>query len=320
MNSGQIYKYLKYTKSILVLVLLVFTGCRSGQLDYFDHSGFIEINHSKHFYQITGTGDTLVILHGGPGLSHKYLKPQMDSLLSAKFTLLYYDQRGSGWSEGENDRTRLNIETFVEDLEQIRKYFDLDKINLLGHSFGGLLAMHYSIKYPAKVNSLLLVDTDAASYTLRTPYQIKMIDSRLSGKQQAYLDSIETTPAFKNFDPETYEEYYKTFLTSYFANPNDTAKLFLGFDSISVPKINTTNSLVRANLGKYDIHDQLPNISGRTLIMQGMESVFSAEGAVAIHERIPNSEIHLFEDCGHFEYIESPKEFRKLVFDFYEIK
>lgn len=281
-----------------------------------EQSGYININGTQHYYNIAGKGDTIVVLHGGPGLSHKYMKPQLDSLLSSYFTLLYYDQRGSGWSEGEMDSSRLNIESFVRDLEEVRIHFKLNKINLLGHSFGGLLAMFYSIENPNKVNSLILVDPDAASYELRTPYQIKIINARLSTSQQEYLDRIEQSDKFINYDPDTYEDYYKTFLTTYFANPLDTAKLDLGFDSKSVPKINTTNGIVRANLGKYDIHSQLANIDSRTLIVQGTQSVFSVEGAMSIKQQIPNSDIHLFENCGHFAYIESPEKFKRIVLDF----
>ena len=107
-------------------------------------------------------------------------------------------------------------------------------------------------------------------------------------------------------------------MTTYFANPFDTSKLKLGFDSISVPKIDRTNSIVRTNLGEYDIHSQISAISCKTLIMQGTESVFSVEGAMAIHNNIPNSKIELFENCGHFEYIESPEKFKTLILEFYE--
>ena len=312
-------KQLMYKIILSLTILLACLGCGKEKESNSPKSGFIEINGTNHFYQTMGTGDSLVILHGGPGLSHQYLKSQLDSLLSSNFTLLYYDQRASGWSDGIKDTSKLTIQTFVEDLESLRKHFKLSKMNLLGHSFGGLLAMHYAITYPGKVNSMILVDTDAASYELRTPYQIKMINSRLSEQQEAFLDSLEKTIEFKNFDPQIYEAYYKTFLTSYFANPKDTAKLTLGFDSVSVPKIGITNGIVRSNLGEYDIHNQLAKIMGRTLIIQGNESVFSVEGARAIHKELPNSEIHIFENCGHFEYIEFPKKFQNLVFEFYFI-
>lgn len=304
----------------IVIWALFLIGCQPEQPITEERSGLINVNHNELYYNISGRGDTIVILHGGPGFSHQYMKPQLDSLLSSHFTLLYYDQRGSGWSTGEKDTLRLNVENFVEDLEQIRDHFKLAKLNLLGHSFGGLLGMYYSIQYPQKVKSLILVDPDAASYELRTPYQIKMIDSRLTEEQELFLDSLENTESFLNYDPAIHTKYYKTFLTTYFANPDDTAKLYLGFDSISIPKLDHTNQIVRRNLGNYDIHGQLPKIKSKTLIMQGTESVFSVEGARAIHSRIPNSEIHLFDDCGHFEYIEAPDQFKNLILDFYDKK
>lgn len=272
------------------------------------------------YYSIFGSGDTLVVLHGGPGLSHKYLKPQLDSLLSSNFTLLYYDQRGSGWSEGTKDTLKLNMQTFISDLDEIRRHFKLSELNLVGHSFGGLLAMHYGITFPDKLNSLVLIDTDAASYELRTPYQIKTINARLTEEQNIYLDSISESEAYKNFDVSAYDKYYKTFLTSYFANPKDTLHLSMGFDSISIPKIGVTGPSIRRDLGQYDIHDQLDKILCPTLILHGTESVFSVDGAKAINNELANSELHLFEDCGHFEYIEAPNKFKLLIEDFHGIE
>jgi proline iminopeptidase len=177
--------------------------------------------------------------------------------------------------------------------------------------------MFYAIEYPSNLGSLILVDPDAASYELRTPYQIKTINSRITEEQWEYLDSISESPAFKAYDPVSYNQYYKTYLTSYFANPKDTSKLTLGFDSISIKKIDATNNYVRKGLGKYDIHDQLSRIICPTLILQGTESVFSVEGAEAIHNELINSELQLFENCGHFEYIESPANFKNSIINFY---
>jgi len=304
---------------ISILSLIFLYSCSQKNAIIPESDGFVNVDNTKLYYSTIGSGDTLVVLHGGPGLSHKYLKPQLDSLLSPKFTLLYYDQRGSGWSEGAKDSLNLNMRTYISDLDQIKNHFKISKLNLVGHSFGGLLGMYYGITFPDNLNSLVLIDSDAASFELRTPYQVKTINSRLTEEQLRYLDSIEKTKAFKNFDPATYDAYYKTYLTSYFGNPNDTEKLFLGFDSISVPKINSTNNIVRKSLGNYDIHDQLTNINCRTLIMHGTESVFSIEGAEAIHNKLTNSQLHIFENCGHFEYIESPYKFKQLIEDFYGV-
>ena len=304
---------------IAILLIILFFSCSQRNTTLVENEGYVKVNNVKLYYSTIGAGDTLVVLHGGPGLSHKYLKPQLDSLLSSKFTLLYYDQRGSGWSEGINDTLKLNIQTYVTDLDQIRNHFELSKLNLVGHSFGGILGMYYGITYPDNLNSLVLIDSDAASYELRTPYQIKTINSRLTEEQNIYLDSISESAEYKNYNVYAYNKYYKTYLTSYFANPKDTSKLHLGFDSISIKKIDVTNTYVRKGLGKYDIHDSLSAITCPTLILQGTESVFSVEGAEAIHKKLINSELQLFENCGHFEYIESPQKFKELIEEFYGV-
>jgi pimeloyl-ACP methyl ester carboxylesterase len=177
--------------------------------------------------------------------------------------------------------------------------------------------MYYGIAYPDHISSMVLIDSDAASYALRTPYQIETIRSRISNAQWAFLDSIAESPEYKNYDPRTWELYYKTFLTSYFANPQDTANLYLGFDSLNIRKIDITGKYVRKDLGKYDIHDSLFRIPCPTLILQGNESVFSVEGAEAIQQKLRNSELIVFEHCGHFEYIEFPGLFKSTVLNFY---
>jgi proline iminopeptidase len=305
----------KFKFTLIAAVLLA--SCSQKATTVQTVEGYIPVDNVKLYYRTVGSGDTLMILHGGPGLSHKYLKPQLDSLLSENFTLLYYDQRGSGWSEGVEDTLKLNMRTYVSDLEQIRKHFKLPRLNLIGHSFGGLLAMNYGITYPEKLNSMVLVDTDAASYALRTPYQIKKINERISEDQWKYLEGIANSEPYKNFDVKAYEQYYKTFLTSYFYNPKDTLHLSLGFDSISIPKINVTSSFLRRGLGKYDIHKELVKIQCPTLILQGRESIFSVAGAEAIHKILPDSRLELFENCGHFEYIEAPEKFMTSIEEFY---
>ncbi len=309
---------MRFLKFILLSILLLFS-CSKEKKTVPESQGYVDIDNTRFYYKTVGSGDTLVVLHGGPGLSHKYLKPQLDSLLSSSFTLLYYDQRGSGWSGGVEDTLKLNMRTYVSDLDQIRDQFKISKLNLMGHSFGGLLGMYYGINYPEHLNSLVLIDTDAASYELRTPYQIKTINARISEEQEKYLDSIAQSETYKNYEVSAYNNYYKTFLTSYFADPRDTLHLSLGFDSISIPKIRTTSRFVRNDLGKYDIHDQLDKIQSSTLILHGTESIFSVEGAQAIHEKLTKSKLQLFENCGHFEYIEAPEKFKTAIEEFYGI-
>ena len=86
------------------------------------------------------------MVHGGPGLDESYFHPGIDPL-SAKYKLISYDQRGSGRSQGTLDTSMLTLDQYVEDIEGLRKSLQIEKMHLMGHSFGGLLSLLYASKY-----------------------------------------------------------------------------------------------------------------------------------------------------------------------------
>src|SRR5439155_7023995 len=120
------------------------------------------VNGVELYYRAIGSGDTIIVLHGGPGLDHTELLPQYEEL-AKDFRLLFYDQRACGKSTGSFDEKSLNVDTYVNDLDGIRTASGITKANILGFSWGGLLAMFYTIKHPDAVDKLILVDSGAAS-------------------------------------------------------------------------------------------------------------------------------------------------------------
>ncbi len=114
--------------------------------------GFTQINGTQLFYKIIGKGTPIVILHGGPGLDHSYLLPQMAELAKTH-KLIFFDQRASGKSSVDSDTNSTTMKNLVEDVEGIRKAFKLGKMNLMGHSWGGLLAMFYAIRFPNNITT-----------------------------------------------------------------------------------------------------------------------------------------------------------------------
>ena len=108
-------------------------------------SGYAQVNSARLFYKITGRGEPIIILHGGPGLSHGYLYPQLVALLGKDYQPFSYDQRAGGQSTSEAHSERITMTTFVEDLEAMRRFFGMGQLNLAGHSLGGLLAGAFSL-------------------------------------------------------------------------------------------------------------------------------------------------------------------------------
>jgi proline iminopeptidase len=275
-----------------------------------DTSGYLEVDGARLFFRSVGNGTPLVVVHGGPGMSHDYLAPQLTRLLAGDLRLIFYDQRASGRSSGAGDTTRLTMAQFVEDLEQVRRRLGLERLNLLGHSFGGLLAMYYAAAHPSRVERLLLVDTSPASWELNVPYFRRTIAERQTEADKREMEAVaDRAPG----DPIAMDRYLKVFFRTFFHDRALSDSLSLGIDEQWLTNNAVTGRLVWADLGRYDIHDQLSRISAPTLILHGGASVISVEGAEAIHNRIPLTRLIVLEDVGHFPYVEAPQAFQAAV-------
>ena len=311
-------KYFILTTFILGLILFTFIRS-SGQSSLQDKNEYVDVDGAKLFVRLVGSGEPIVIVHGGPGMSHDYLAPQLIDLLANDYQLIFYDQRASGRSSGVADTTRLTISQFVRDIEFLRQHFKINRLNLFGHSFGGLLAMYYTIAYPNNVNKLLLIDTSPASWELNFPYFRKTIAERQTEADKQELSSIKAKEDFGT-NPELMDRYLKVYFKPFFKDPLLTQNLVLGIDKNWVSNFNVTNDMVWNNLAGYDIHDKLKYINASTLIMHGDKSVISIEGAEAINRHIPDSKLVILKDVGHFPYIEDPKTFNRVVREFLKKK
>lgn len=110
------------------------------------------------YYTELGHGAPLVIVHGGPGASHDYFLPYLLPLARHN-RLVFIDERGSGRSQKLSDPSGYTVENMVEDVEDVRQALKLGRISLLGHSFGGVLAEAYALKYQRNLTHLILCST-----------------------------------------------------------------------------------------------------------------------------------------------------------------
>ncbi len=108
------------------------------------------------FVNVIGHGYPLVLMHGGPGLDHTSLLPLRP--LADQFTLIFYDHRCNGRSEGA-EVTSMTWENLTADAETLRQTLGFKKWAVLGHSFGGMVALEYALRYPASLSHLILMDT-----------------------------------------------------------------------------------------------------------------------------------------------------------------
>ena len=120
--------------------------------------GYVDAKGVFIYYKAFGKGDPLVIVHGGPGASHDYFLPHLIPLARTN-RLVFIDERGSGRSEKLENVKLYTVENMAEDVEAVRRALRLGKINLLGHSYGGVVVQAYAFKYPGNLRHLILAST-----------------------------------------------------------------------------------------------------------------------------------------------------------------
>src|SRR5579871_1158679 len=132
--------------------------------------GFVDAHGVLIYYQMLGQGSPLLIVHGGPGASHDYFLPYLLPL-ARRHKLVFIDERGSGKSEKLEDPAGYTVENMVEDTEAVRQALKLGRISLLGHSYGGVLAQAYALKYQANLSHLLLCSTFHSTSKMNEVFQ-----------------------------------------------------------------------------------------------------------------------------------------------------
>jgi proline iminopeptidase len=106
------------------------------------------------FLREVGAGRPILVLHGGPDFDHTYLRPELD-VLAGSFRLVFYDQRGRGRS-GNGD---VSLVSELADADAVRAEAGAERVAVLGHSWGGLLAAEYAVRHPERVSHLILLNT-----------------------------------------------------------------------------------------------------------------------------------------------------------------
>ena len=249
----------------------------------------------------------IVVLHGGPGMDQSYLLPQMLEL-AKDHDVIFYDQRGSGRSAIQPlDPDQINMKRFVKDLEAVRKYFGFQKMILLGHSWGGILAAEYAIAYPQHVAGLILMDS--VPMTLNG---VKVFDQRCVRKLEAIqepLHQLQSSPDFQQGDPREVEKYYRMIFKTYCFKKSDAQKITLHFSPIAAINSQKIAKIFGENFFSkpYDLRPQLHQLKIPTLIIHGTQDPVPVATAWETKDALLNSTLIILKKCGHFTYIEQPQ-------------
>jgi proline iminopeptidase len=243
----------------------------------------------------------LLAIAGGPGSDHRYLRvgPAFETI-ARHIPVVFYDQIGSGLSSPAGpDAT---IARFVEDIEAIRVHLGVARLDLLGHSFGGILLMAYATTYPERVNSLIF-SSSMATKMAETPHAM---DRMFPDKHPAWLEQRGKLP--DEFPAETIE----TFQSMEFVSQ----KVFAGYAvEVRGHMYNIRlNNVLRADMGDHDYREQLKRITAPTLVLHGRwDAITAPKAGWDIHTAIPGSVFSVIEEAGHLPFTEKPAEYAAAV-------
>lgn len=277
-----------------------------------DHTeGYFQVEDYELYYRKFGSGDNVLLgLHGGPGMPHDYLSP-LAQHAGEDYTVYLYDQFGVGRSDtpapGDFDRFRVNH--YRDEVEAVRQAIDPEgSFSIYGQSWGGMLAQEYLLEYGNRVDSLILANTLADT---QTAYEsMRSVLTELSESDQAVIEQHENQ---RTYDDAEYEAVLDTVYREHLCRTDEYPQQVLA----TLERINLDiyglmwgpNEYVlmdTARLRDWDVRNQIDSISIPTIVISGEYDEIEPSIARDLANRIPNSELYVFEQSSHMPFWEEP--------------
>jgi proline iminopeptidase len=272
---------------------------------------FIPVDGAAVYVRQIGGGHPIVVLHGGPDFDHSYLVPELDELAGSS-RLVYYDQRGRGRSAGGVRPEDVTIDTEIDDLDQLRRRLRLGPISVLGHSWGGVLAMEYATRRGEHVSHLILMNTAPASGRDADRFRQQLRAGRPAGDVER-MQAIAATARFRAGDLDAEADYYRIHFRGCFHQSAQLDELLRRLRATFTPETVLLARAIEQRLYEqtwlsdgYDLTPKLRALDVPTLVLHGDRDLVSLDIPARIAQAIPRSRLVVLPDCGHFSYVERP--------------
>ena len=268
---------------------------------------FAEVNGIKIFYEMHGEGYP-VIMHHGYGATGDIWIGQVGEL-SKHFKVITLDSRGSGKSD--HPTVPYTLDTLVEDLKGLMDFLKIDKAHLIGQSMGGWISQNFVLKYPDRVNKIVLLGTNhkGSGIQIFKDSLIKLYDQQKQDKMKAYWDYTKFT-------------HHRKFIKEMQADPKK--KIHGIWSAEDMIKELTENNMTPKDyqlladaVEKHDVTDKLPEIKNPVLLIAGTHDKLSPKMVMEeIHNGLKNSRLEVINDTAHHVFLEEAPKVNQLIIDF----
>ena len=280
--------------------------------------GFVPVHGYQFFWKSVGDpgpSGTIVTLHGGPGATHDYLLCFAD-MAAHGYRVVFYDQLGCGRSELARDEAEYTVERDVADLEEFRQALGIDRMHLLGSSYGGLLAMAYALAHPEPIRTLTIA-SGLASVPL-TVAEMRRLCRELPPPFPAYLDRHDARGEFQH--PEylaAVDLFYRRHLCRLSPWPAEVAYTLEHANSAKYRVMNGPNEFtITGTIRAWDATDRLGEIRIPTLVTVGRYDEVTPVVAESIHRGIAGSELVVFPASSHTAFWEERPRYMQTLNEF----
>lgn len=248
---------------------------------------------------------TLLLLHGGPGFDHSGFRPFFDRFADTHQVVLY-DHRGNGRSDGWDDPSRWNLDTWADDVVALCSALDIERPVVLGQSFGGFVAQHYAARHPDHAAAVVLSSTAARVHGEESAARFRALGGSAAeaSYRRVFLDGDVSAEAFL--------EYLMTAMSLYNPTPSssDPGRPIMSFDVL----VDFTRTFT-----EMDLRGDLPRIVVPTLVVAGAEDPMtpvscSEEIAAGLPDGVGRLEV--LSGAGHGTYHDLPDETEALLREF----
>ncbi|MET3576116.1 alpha/beta fold hydrolase [Bhargavaea ullalensis] len=284
---------------------------------------YAAINGTRIYYDVDGAGvsveggevrhkPVIFILHGGPGGCHLNFKPYLDELTKTA-QLVYVDQRGCGYSDPD-DPEKYTLDQNVEDVEALRQHLGVERIWILGHSYGGMVAMSYAIRHQEHTAGLILAATSPSHNFLEKAKQ--HVKEHGNAEQMAVADVLWEG---KFESQEQLQEYYRVMAPMYSTKTAKTESL--QETPANRPAVKRNYEALNKGFGdfllRFDVREELKSLKVLTLIIAGRHDwITHYTESEEMHRLIPGSELQIMEHSSHNLFADDTSGTNELMADF----